>query len=183
MSSAARRLAPAPLETIERVDVFLRPGQYFVGDHRHQIRTVLGSCVSITLWHPQHRVGAMSHFLLSHSSTRHASRLLDPRYGEGALRVMLRDLEQLRVPPAECVAKVFGGGSMFPAHTAGGMAIGKRNGEDARLMLEHHGLSIASESLFGEGHRQIVFDVATGDVWARQLKPVDAAVSMNRILS
>lgn len=183
MSSAARRLPPAPIEALDVIDVYLRPGQYFVGDHRHQIRTVLGSCVSITLWHPSYRVGAMSHFLLSHSSTRHASRLLDPRYGEGALRVMLRDLEQLRVPPAECVAKVFGGGSMFPTHTAGGMAIGRRNGEEARMMLERQGLTIASESLFGEGHRQIVFDVGTGDVWARQLKPVDAAVPMNRVLS
>lgn len=174
MGSAARRLSPAGFEAVDAIDVFLRPGQYFVGDQRHHIRTVLGSCVSITLWHPQLRIGAMSHFLLSHSSTRHNSRLLDPRYGEGALRVMLRDLEQLRVPPTECVAKVFGGGSMFPAHTAGGVAIGRRNGEHARLMLEHHGLSIASESLFGEGHRQIVFDVATGDVWSRQLKPVDS---------
>ena len=47
------------------IDVFLMPGEHFVGDARHRIRTLLGSCVSITLWHPQRRVGAMSHFLLT----------------------------------------------------------------------------------------------------------------------
>ena len=48
-----------------RVDVFLQPGEYVVGDAALRVRTMLGSCVSVTLWSPARRVGAMSHFLLA----------------------------------------------------------------------------------------------------------------------
>ena len=39
------------------IDIFLQPGEYFVGDADYQIRTMLGSCVSMTLWHPGKRIG------------------------------------------------------------------------------------------------------------------------------
>ncbi len=40
------------------IDVFLQPGEHFVGDADCRIRTLLGSCVSITLWHATRRLGA-----------------------------------------------------------------------------------------------------------------------------
>jgi chemotaxis protein CheD len=167
----------------EREDVFLRPGDYFVGDAHHRIRTILGSCVSVTLWSDQPRVGAMSHFLLA---SRHAGerggddvrgsgpRPLDARYGDEALQLMLHELERRSVVASRCKAKIFGGGNMFPdRHPSGMAAIGRRNGEAARLLVQAHGIEVVSESLFGDGHRQIAFDVDTGDVWARQLPPGD----------
>ncbi len=47
--------------------------------------------------------------------------------------------------------------------------VGRTNGETARRLLEFHGIPIVSESLYGAGHRQIVFDVDTGDVWVRHV--------------
>ena len=40
----------------------------------------------------------------------------------------------------------------------------------ARRLLLAHRIPVHSESLFGVGHRQIVFDVASGDVWVRQTR-------------
>ena len=155
------------------IDIFLQPGEYFVGDADYQIRTMLGSCVSMTLWHPCKRVGAMSHFLLpTHGLTDTAVRPLDARYGDEALALMLSELEQLGVAPQQCQGKIFGGGNMFPKHSrSGAMHIGRRNGEAARALLQAHGIPIISESLFGVGHRQIIFDVSTGDVWSHQVRP------------
>jgi len=151
--------------------VFLNPGDYFVGDERHRIRTLLGSCVSITLWHPGRRMGAMSHFLLSNRSANTPGPL-DARYGEEALQLMSMELTSLGVSPSDCDAKIFGGGDMFPQHRGRGMAVnvGRKNGEAARRLLEARGIRIRSESLFGEGHRRILFDVRSGHVWARQVK-------------
>jgi chemotaxis protein CheD len=164
-----------------RIDVFLKPGDYFVGDASHRIRTMLGSCVSVTLWSALPRVGAMSHFLLATRSgpERHIDdvrgldlKKLDARYGDEALRLMLHELARKNVAASQCKAKIFGGGNMFPAQSVGGAAaIGRRNGEAARSLLLAHGIDIVSESLFGDGHRQIAFDVDTGDVWARQVAP------------
>lgn len=151
-----------------QVDVHLAPGEYFVGDARHRVYTLLGSCVSITLWQRERRLGAMSHFLLAERAGTGAS-ALDARYGDEAMNLMLQDLAALGVSPETCEAKLFGGGNMFPDTTASmPLAIGQRNGVGAKALLEAHGIALVSHSLFGVGHRNIVFDIATGDVWSRQ---------------
>ena len=157
------------------MDIFLQPGECFVGDAGYRIRTLLGSCVSVTLWHPVKRIGAMSHFLLSSRDGNGRVFELDGRYGDEAMWLLLRDLVAAGVAPAECKAKIFGGGNMFPGrHKTYHVNIGHGNGETARRLLRSYGIPILSESLFGVGHRNIIFDVATGDVWSRQIKPVPA---------
>ena len=101
---------------------------------------------------------------------------LDARYADEALHLMLHELERRNVRAAACSAKIFGGGNMFPTQRGAGVPVGRRNGEAARSLLKAHGIEVVSESLFGDGHRQIVFDIATGDVWARQLPPTEAIV-------
>jgi chemotaxis protein CheD len=154
------------------MDIFLQPGEYFVADADYQLRTMLGSCVSITLWHPPSRIGAMSHFLLpARPQTAGQVPELDGRYGDEALELMRKDLQRAGVRLSQCQAKIFGGGNMFPNHSrAERMHVGRKNGEAARNMLLHHGIPVVSESLFGIGHRQIIFDVSTGDVWAYQVQ-------------
>ena len=148
-------------------DIVLDPGEYAVAAAGTRIRTLLGSCVSITLWHPKLRIGAMSHFLLAQRGSP-ASSILDARYGEESLELMIGDLARMHVYPAQCEAKIFGGGNMFPDHVQpGALQVGRRNGEAARAMLLDHGIRIVSESLFGHGHRHIAFDVASGHVWVR----------------
>lgn len=154
-------------------EVFLHPGEYHVGHADCRIRTLLGSCVSITLWHPARRIGAMSHFLLS-GRDRVSEGALDPRFAEEALSLMLRDLAAERVLPRECQGKLFGGADMFPDRGGGsGPTLGQRNGELARDLMREHGIPVISESLFGVGHRQLIFDVQSGDVWVRQRSPRD----------
>lgn len=154
--------------------VYLSPGEYFVGGAGCEVRTLLGSCVSITLWNRARRVGAMSHFMLAQ---RHPGRLqgisdaLDARYGPEALALMLRDLAVRGVAGGDCEAKLFGGGSMFPDHDQGpdgAPLVGRSNGDAAVALLRAHGIPVVSYSLFGTGHRKLVFDIASGDVWAHR---------------
>ncbi|KQV52448.1 chemotaxis protein CheD [Duganella sp. Root336D2] len=160
------------METGAVFEVYLLPGEYFVGDARYRIRTVLGSCVSITLWHRRLRIGAMSHFLLSERESgpdAEPAAGLSGRYGNDAMQLMVAQLQERGVLVRECEAKVFGGGTMFPSIEAGRQpGIGHRNGMAAEKLLSEYGVPVVSESLFGIGHRHILFDVATGDVWVRQ---------------
>jgi chemotaxis protein CheD len=155
-------------------DVFLLPGEYFVGGAQHRVRTLLGSCVSMTLWDPVRRIGAMSHFLLT---GRRGTGRLDARYAEDALALMLAELAALGVAPGELQAKVFGGGNMFPSLVGRDGKLGKdgdvgrRNGAVACALLAAHGIPVLSQSLYGIGHRRIQFDISNGDVWSRQDKP------------
>ena len=157
-------------------EIFLKPGEYAVGDTSCRIRTVLGSCISIALWCPALQVGAMSHCLLPTRGRVGVAgvrglelRGLDARYADEALHLMLHELERRNVRAAACNAKIFGGGNMFPAQRGAGVPVGRRNGEAARRLLKAHGIEVVSESLFGDGHRQIVFDIASGDVRSSHL--------------
>ena len=156
----------------ELLDIFLQPGELFVADAGFQIRTILGSCVSITLWHPETCLGGMSHFLLPTRGHAVKRNELDGRYGDEALQLMIDDLRARGVNPEDCQAKIFGGGNMFPGHgQASDIKVGQRNGLAARELLQLRGITVVKESLFGIGHRQIIFDLSCGDVWARQVKP------------
>jgi len=167
---AHARSNTAPVES--RVDIFLQPGEFFVADAGFQMRTMLGSCVSITLWHPATRLGAMSHFLLPTRGAPVPQHELDAKYGDEALQLMLGELQGLGIAPNQCEGKVFGGGNMFPLQShAGAINVGQRNGDAALTLLHAHGIPIVSESLFGIGHRNIIFDLGTGDVWSHQITP------------
>lgn len=155
-------------------EIFLKPGEYFVGGADFQVRTLLGSCVSITLWHPRYCIGAMSHYLLSsrcrklpkQQRTRHER---NGKYADEALELMVRDLAKAKVPIKECQAKIFGGGNMFPNHTMQSrFNVGLKNGETARELLADYEIPVVSENLFGIGHREIIFKIRNGDVWMRQ---------------
>ncbi|MFT7772817.1 chemotaxis protein CheD [Roseateles sp.] len=153
--------------------VHLAPGDHFVGDARHRVRTLLGSCVSITLWHARSRIGAMSHFLLADRPENRADRRkapLDARYGTEALLLMLQDLGRRGIEPRDCEAKVFGGAHMFPGWFDMRQQVGQRNGHAALQLLQEFGIELVSSCLYGYGHRVILFDIASGDVWARQAK-------------
>ncbi len=154
------------------IDIFLMPGDYFVGDERYRVRTLLGSCVSITLWHPGMRIGAMSHFLLPGDGRRRIDRPDDKpgMYGADAMRLLTEGMERLGVTLVQCQAKIFGGGAMFPRNDKV-RDIGMQNGDYARCMLQKQGIHVVSESLFGEGHRQLIFTIRSGEVLSRQVPP------------
>ncbi|PZP32073.1 MAG: chemotaxis protein CheD [Roseateles depolymerans] len=157
---------------MKQTTVHLAPGDYFVGDARYRVRTLLGSCVSITLWNGAQRRGAMSHFLLADRPQRPRPQDplgLDARYGNEALTLMLRRLARHDIRPQDCQAKVFGGANMFPRQGRSlRLPVGRRNGSAATEWLAQAGIEVVSTSLFGIGYRVIIFDIATGDVWARQ---------------
>ena len=156
------------------LSVFLSPGEYFVGHARHRVHTVLCACVSITLWARQRRIGAMSHFLLAERCAAPSGRpaplppVPDARYGREALNLMLEALAAHGVGPQDLEARLFGGGHTAPSPGPAGMtSVGRRHGEAALDMLQDRGIPVLSCSLSGTGHRSILFDIATGDVWSR----------------
>jgi chemotaxis protein CheD len=145
-------------------EIMLHPGEHAVRQHQHRIRTLLGSCVAITLWHRARRIGAMCHYMLPTrgKSGKSPVGMPDGRYGEEALGLMLQGLAALKVAPLECEAKLFGGGVQL--HAPRYLDVGRLNGEAGRDMLQQLGIPVVAESLFGFGYRRICFDVCSGEV-------------------
>ncbi|MEQ1794510.1 MAG: chemotaxis protein CheD [Nitrospira sp.] len=150
------------------IEIFLQPGEFYFGDANTRIRTLLGSCVAITMWHPFLRVGGMCHYLLPTRECRIAKGL-DGRYGDEAVQLFLREMAARGTQAKEYQIKLFGGGNMFPAlgEKGKGMEIGARNITLARTALESLGAPVMAQHVGDSGHRAIIFDVWSGDVWVK----------------
>lgn len=165
--------------------LFLQPGEVLMAGATCQLRTILGSCVSITLWSPAQRIGGMSHFLLptQGATVREPDPAQPGYYGDDALRLMLQELKKSGVLPGQCQGKIFGGGNMFPNQPRDDASkVGHRNGKAARALLQQHGVPLVAESLFGIGYRQVIFDVNKGDVWSRQVQPSAGEIEVEKEL-
>lgn len=150
------------------MDVFLQPGDLYFGDADTRIRTILGSCVAITLWHPRRRIGGMSHCLLPGSGRKRSVEDTDGRYVDEALPWLLREAARSGSKPGEFQLKLFGGSDMFAkTGTLGDMGIGQKNAMKAIGLLADLGLTILTHDIGGTASRSLIFDVDSGDVWVR----------------
>lgn len=141
-------------------DIFLNPGEYYFGEDG-QLRTLLGSCVSVVMWHPRKRVGGMCHFVLPTRSSGHGS--FDPRYGDEAIFLMLGHIKELGARPKEFEVRLYGGGDMFPSIEASeGKKIGINNVKMAKAMLGQYGFTVVEEDTGGHYHRRISFNTRSG---------------------
>lgn len=154
------------------IEIFLQPGDFYFGDRSVRIRTLLGSCVAITVWHPQRLIGGMCHYMLPSRAKRPPGQL-DGRYADEALMLFAGEIRQARTHPSEYVVKLFGGGNMFPSTSKLAKdLVGDRNIEAGRALIEAHGMIKKAEDLGGIGHRNVIFDVESGDVWVKRSQRV-----------
>jgi chemotaxis protein CheD len=152
------------------LDIFLQPGELYFGDRDIRIRTVLGSCVSLTFWHPSLLVGGMCHYMLpnrSHEKRAASDLKLDGRYADEAIELLNNEIKATGAPSREFVVKVFGGGNMFPDRSNPVSHVGLKNVETARKLVTQHGYNCVAEHMGGDGHRNIIFEVWSGHVWVK----------------
>lgn len=152
------------------IEIFLQPGEIFFGDSGTRIRTILGSCVSMTFWHPTKLIGGMNHIMLpERGGLKHNNEiLLDGKYADEATKLMLKEIKNAGTHPSEYQVKLFGGGNMFSKNTIlEKQHIGTKNMVAATNLLNRYGFSLHAKQLGGAGHRSIIFDIWSGYVWVR----------------
>lgn len=160
-------------------DVFLGPGDVRIGGANIRLRTVLVSCVPVTVWHPVNKIGGMYHYVIAESLVLREDQ--ETRFADQAIKVLIESMRQAGCPPRELEAKLFGGGCMFLDERTGQCRSGSRvyaeNVVKGKTLLAQYGLSLKAEHSGGAGHRQLVFDIRTGDVWLKHL-PLPGAVQV-----
>ena len=147
---------------------YLKPGDLWVAREPTLVTTVLGSCVSITLFGPRLRAGAICHALLPEGECE----ARDPksfRFLNCAFEHMLEGLEGLGLAREEIQAKAFGG-ALGVSPGGGRFGVGTRNAELARSLLADAGLRLAASDLGGTQGRKLLFYTDTGEVFIRLLR-------------
>ena len=151
------------------IDMFLQPGDWLIADQDCRIRTLLGSCVSLTCWHPGQLIGGMTHFLLPAGSPA-ATELAPGRYADSALSAMLLDMDKIGLKKSQLQVKIFGGACMFSGTISHSRQIGQQNIAAARKLIQYQGLNCVAEHVGGFSHRNLIFEVWSGQVWLKQIK-------------
>ncbi len=149
--------------------VFLHPGDFVFAEPGTHVHTILGSCIAICLWHPILRIGGMCHFVLPfRPKIEPAPAELDGRYGEEAMKMFDMALKLHHTTYKEYQAKIFGGANMFGrAVSLTDALIGEKNADKAMQLCMNRKAEITVVHVGEQGHRRIVMDVGTGDVWVK----------------
>lgn len=142
-------------------NIHLTQGNYLIGQKEDIITTILGSCVSVVLWHPDKKIGAISHSLLDKRMGSELSSL-DSKFCDEAIKLMINDLTSYNVDIYTCQASIFGGASLNPNLI--NSRIGLKNGKTALAELRRLHIPIVFYDLFGYTHRKIIFNVNSGKI-------------------
>src|SRR5690606_23605187 len=139
----------------------LHPGDWYFGADYQRLHTVLGSCVALSVWHPQHKIGGMCHYLLPKPANNKVLLAQDCRYASNALprlgQAMLAvgGYEQFQI-------SLFGGGDMFAFSTP--TSIGFENLAYARQWIGRQKIQLHRLDLGGTISRSVSLWLDSGEI-------------------
>ncbi len=154
---------------------YLKPGELHIADRPGIVTTVLGSCVSVTMFNRRREIGAICHGLMPEQTEKHRSgRNNDDgfKYMDYSIKYMIDQFKSFGIEPLEIEAKLFGGADMFPKGEGDRkyLSVGKQNVRVALLTMEREGLTIQRRDIGGTQGRKLHFYIHTGDVFLKRIK-------------
>jgi chemotaxis protein CheD len=162
--------------------VFLKPGELHIGSKPELVVTVLGSCLSITMFNRRHGLSGICHCLLPHcgkrkkcDSTCSAGCEEGFKYVDDSIRQMAEVFVRHKIPKREIEVKCFGGADMFTRKSSqsGRVSIGRQNIAMAETTLFQEGLELTAKDVGGIQGRKILFYTDTGAVLLKRLSAMN----------
>lgn len=154
---------PARLKRHSGEKVFLLPGQWYFGATGATVKTLLGSCIAVTLWHPVKGMGGMCHFLLP-TRPRTPDGALDGRFGDEALELLVREIKRTGTRTADYEVHLYGGADTMPDQARVKFNIGERNVEKAWELIDKYGFQLQCVDVGGNEPRNVTIDLSSGEV-------------------
>lgn len=153
------------------MEAYLKPGEVYLSAVPARVSTVLGSCISVTLFHRATGLGGICHGVLPEDRGGAAENRYDPRYVDSAIRYLLSMVSKAGIGFDELEVKLFGGAAMMPysGRACKDLSIGSQNAAMAQHVLKSIGLEISAADVGGIQGRKIVFFTHSGVVWLKRL--------------
>lgn len=154
--------------TQDNSSINLQPGEMYFSQQSKQetvkkLKTILGSCVAVTIWHSKSKIAGMCHFLLAQEAenTKATQVMQRYRYGEEALDYLLKKMVLL-FPLDEFEVSIFGGSNMYPSITS--PTIGEINVKFAQTWAKRNNIAFNKQDTLGNNGRSVTLDLNTGKV-------------------
>lgn len=122
----------------------------------------LGSCIGISLYDPQTKIGGLLHIMLPDSTQ---SRPTDnpAKFADTGIPLMLKDVLELGASRSRLVAKIAGGAQMFAfSNTTDVMRVGFRNAEACKRILKELNIPIIGEDTGANYGRTVQINLEDG---------------------
>ena len=158
--------------------IYLRSGELYFTDSPTVVVTLLGSCVSITMFHRRLKLSAISHGILPRCRNKRACSggCNDAtKYVECVVPLMLDWFKQRGSASSELEVGIFGGADQFGFR--GGnkskipLSVGMLNANAALDVLEREGVQTLAKDVGGSQGRKIEFNTKNGDIKLLYLQP------------
>jgi chemotaxis protein CheD len=170
--------------TLQFTTSVLMPGEYLFTEGAARVQTLLGSCVALVFWHPQRRIGGMSHIVLPN---RPASAKPDARYADEFMQILIREMEARNTQPKQYQIRVYGAANMFSslrvtcadsarvteALCDGCNHVSCRNRAAVLSETSRLGLNVVEADLGGTGFRQVELNLIDGKTVVRTTRMLD----------
>lgn len=154
--------------------VTIHPGEFYVSDKDELISTVLGSCVAVVLFDSVNMIGGMNHFMLPRRSLSDAKDIIkEPitRFGDHAIRALIKEMVKQGAEKSNLKAKIFGGSNVFNLEESNT----KKNVGDSNVVFAHEYLEwlripVVAEDCGGLNSRKIYFSPTTFKVLMKRIQ-------------
>jgi len=141
------------------MSIYLLPGEVCVSKEPKLVTTILGSCISVTMFDIRLKTAAICHARLPRGWRTGA---LD--YVDNAVKYMVETLEALGTNKDELEVNLFGGADVLSLVRMEGKSIGRQNVETAIEVIKEIGLCLSGRSVGGTAGRKVSFQTSTGKV-------------------
>ncbi len=154
--------------------VYLKAGEMHFSHEPSLVITVLGSCLSVTMYSRRMGIGGICHGLLPECENKKScSRECREgfRYVECSILQMLHLFDKAGAKRSEIEVMCFGGADMFSrkVEKPGLVSVGRQNITKAETILQREGLKIKKQDVGGLGGRKIYFYTQNGEVLLKRL--------------
>jgi len=132
------------------------------------ITSNLGSCVGVALYDPVSLIGGLAHITLPSRNQMPKERNLF-KFADTAIPILIKKIAKMGACQHRIVAKIAGGGDMFPfpTQTLSLIDVGSRNVAAVRETLKKNGIKLLREETRGNVPRSMEFNLANGLVTLR----------------
>lgn len=149
--------------------VTLHAGELMFGKGERIVKTLLGSCIAVTVFHPSRKLAGICHFALP-SLERTEVNSTDPRYADCCFRLFAQHAKKNNISLKEFDAHIVGGGNMLDTQVNVAIddgekaKIGERNARIALSLATQYGLNVISIDVGEFGYRQLQFNTENGNL-------------------
>lgn len=140
----------------------------------HLVTFSLGSCIGVSIWDPQARVGGLLHFMLPEATLSPEKAKTSPAmFCDSGVPLLFKSAYELGASKERMVVKIAGGAQLLDEK--GVFNIGKRNYLALRKIFWKNNVLISSEDVGGSISRTLKLNIASGEVL---LKTRDGEVAL-----